>query len=29
MKVSILQMPIDKGNIEHNLDAMSAMLEKP
>ena len=28
MKVSILQMPIDKGNIEHNLDAMSAMLEK-
>ena len=28
MKVSILQMPIDKGNIEHNLDAMSAMLEE-
>lgn len=28
MKVSILQLPIEEGNIEHNLDAMSAMLDK-
>ena len=28
MKISILQMPIEEGNIEHNLDTMAAMLDK-
>ena len=28
MKISILQLPIEEGNIEHNLDAMAAMLDK-
>ncbi|MDD3115435.1 MAG: carbon-nitrogen family hydrolase [Anaerovibrio sp.] len=28
MKVSILQLPIEEGSLEHNLDAMSAMLDK-
>ena len=28
MKISILQMPIQEGDIEHNLDTMAAMLDK-
>lgn len=28
MKISILQLPIELGGIEHNLDAMAAMLDK-
>lgn len=28
MKVSILQLPIETGDIEHNLDTMAAMLDK-